>query len=124
MAPLNGSRTDTLQPPIDHAAFRSTWGAEPVDSATLLFEYAKSNNKDLLALKIALEKFHLQDIMDHAHRIAGASQIVGALGVVDCCRELEAAARDNEWRAITNKVEALRREIGRVHTYISSIQAA
>ena len=109
--------------PIDHAAFRAVWSADPADNLTLLVEYAKSNNHDLLALQESLEKAALNEVIDHAHRLAGAAHIMGALAVVDCCRALETAARDNATAVVGVKAEALRNEIRRVHAYIESLQA-
>lgn len=100
------------------------WNAGPADNITLLVEYAKSNNHDLLALQEAVEKSALHDVIDHAHRLAGAAHIMGALTVVDCCRALEAAARENAGAAVNEKAAALRDEIRRVHAYIESLQAA
>jgi HPt (histidine-containing phosphotransfer) domain-containing protein len=113
-----------LPTPIDHAAFRAVWNAEPADNITLLVEYAKSNSHDLLVLQEAVEKAALQDVIDHAHRLAGAAHIMGALSVVDCCRALEAAARENASVTVSEKTMALRDEIRRVHAYIDSLQAA
>ena len=110
--------------PIDHAAFRAVWNAEPADNITLLVEYAKSNNHDLLALQEAVDKGALHDVIDHAHRLAGAAHIMGALTVVDCCRALETAARDNAGDAVVGRAAALRDEIRRVHAYIESLQTA
>ena len=110
--------------PIDHAAFRAVWNAEPADNLTLLVEYAKSNNHDLLALQSAVDKVALQEIIDHAHRLAGAAHIMGALAVVECCRALETAARDDATGEVGEKAESLRNEIRRVHAYIESLQAA
>jgi HPt (histidine-containing phosphotransfer) domain-containing protein len=112
-----------LPEPIDHAAFRAVWSADPADNLTLLVEYAKSNNHDLLALQESLEKAALHEIIDHAHRLAGAAHIMGALAVVDCCRALETAARNNATTAVGEKAESLRNEIRRVHAYIESLQA-
>ena len=66
----------------------------------------------------------LQDVIDHAHRLAGAAHIMGALSVVDCCRALEAAARENASVTVSEKAMTLRDEIRRVHAYIDSLQAA
>lgn len=110
--------------PIDHAAFRAVWSAEPADNITLLVEYAKSNNHDLLALQEAVDKGALHDVIDHAHRLAGAAHIMGALKVVDCCRALETAARDNAAGTVGEKAESLRNEIRRVHAYIDTLQTA
>jgi len=113
-----------LSTPIDHAAFRAVWSADPADNITLLVEYAKSNNHDLLALQNAVEKDALAEVIDHAHRLAGAAHIMGALAVVDCCRALETAARDNATATVSEKAEALCSEIRRVHAYIDTLQTA
>jgi HPt (histidine-containing phosphotransfer) domain-containing protein len=112
-----------LHTPIDHATFRATWGSEPYESGPLLVEYAKTNTKDMLALKSALLQTRTQEIGELAHRIGGAAQLMGATGIVDSARLLEDLAGGEDSAAIKHGVDTLCREIELVHAYINAIQA-
>ena len=112
-----------MHTPIDHATFRATWGAEPYESGSLLVEYARTNTKDMLALKSALLPTRTQDIGALAHRIGGAAQLIGATGIVDSARRLEDLAGGEDSAAIKHGVDTLCREIELVYAYINTIQA-
>jgi len=112
-----------LHTPIDHATFRATWGAEPYESGSLLVEYARTNTKDMLALKSALLPTRTQDIGALAHRIGGAAQLMGATGIADSARRLEDLAGGEDSAAIKHGVDTLCREIELVYAYINTIQA-
>ncbi len=112
-----------MHTPIDHATFRATWGAEPYESGSLLVEYARTNTKDMLALKSALLPTRTQDIGALAHRIGGAAQLMGATGIADSARRLEDLAGGEDSAAIKHGVDTLCREIELVYAYINTIQA-
>lgn len=112
-----------MHTPIDHATFRATWGSEPYESGSLLVDYAKTNTKDMLALKSALLHSRTQEIGELAHRIGGAAQLIGATGIVESSRQLEELAGGTDSAAIKHGVELLCREIELVHSYINAIQS-
>jgi HPt (histidine-containing phosphotransfer) domain-containing protein len=117
----SNSRFDALRGPIDSAMFREIWNLEPHDHRGLLTDYAESNSSDITALQAAVRCHRMLDIMRLAHRIAGASQVVGAVRVVAACRRIERAASDLDWQAMPALVEALCREVERVGDFIDAI---
>ncbi len=111
----------SMRPPIDYTSFRENWGVDPHENRDLLIDYAESNAADLQSLRAGVAGNRMLDVMRAAHRIAGASQIVGALRVVAACRRIENAVRDNQWGAIQDYADALSREIEQVDDFIHSI---
>jgi HPt (histidine-containing phosphotransfer) domain-containing protein len=114
-------RFDALRGPIDSALFREIWNVEPHDHSGLLTDYAESNTNDMAALQAAVRRHRMLDIMRLAHRIAGASEVVGAVRIVALCRRIERAARDLDWQAMPALVESLCREVERVGDFIDAI---
>jgi HPt (histidine-containing phosphotransfer) domain-containing protein len=111
----------SMRPPIDYTSFRENWSVDPHENRDLLIDYAESNAADLQSLRAGVAGNRMLDVMRAAHRIAGASQIVGALRVVAACRRIENAVRDNQWGAIQDYADALSREIEQVDDFIHSI---
>jgi two-component system sensor histidine kinase EvgS len=115
------TRYCAFRAPIDPASFREIWNVDPHEHRALLGEYADTNSGDIAALKAAVARHNRPGILQAAHRIAGASQIVGALRVVACCRRMEHAARELAWPDISQALDRLCGEIELVDAYIGSI---
>ncbi len=115
------TRTCGIRAPIDDAAFRETWNAEPRNQRALLTEYAETSAADLADLQSAARRHQSRELLRIAHRMAGASQIVGAVRVAAACRRLEQALRNRVWPEVAGLVENVCREVGRVDEYIGSI---
>ena len=111
----------SMRPPIDYTSFRENWSVDPHENRDLLIEYAESNTADLQSMRAGVAANRMLDVMRAAHRIAGASQIVGALRVVAVCRRIENAVRDNEWQSVPQLADLLSREIEQVDAFINSI---
>jgi HPt (histidine-containing phosphotransfer) domain-containing protein len=115
------TRRYSMRPPIDYTSFRENWSVDPHENRDLLIEYAESNTTDLQSLRAGIAANRMLEVMRAAHRIAGASQIVGALRVVAVCRRIENAVRDNEWQSVPQLADVLSREIEQVDAFINSI---
>jgi hypothetical protein len=117
------SRFDAFRTPIDATLFRETWNVDPHNHCELLSEYADASADDTATLLSAVSRQNRTTIMNTAHRIAGASQIIGAVRVVAACRRLELAARDHEWPALPALAAKLCCELDHVRDFINSIEA-
>jgi HPt (histidine-containing phosphotransfer) domain-containing protein len=115
------TRVCGLRAPIDSALFRETWNVEPQNQRALLAEYAAASAADMADLQSAAHRHQSRELLRIAHRLAGASQIVGALRVAAACRRLEQALRNRVWPEVAGLVESVCRELGRVDEYINSI---
>ena len=107
--------------PINHAGFQEVWGCEPSAQLAMLREYAGILTTDCAALKAALTRHNARELSRVAHRIAGASQVVAALRVVEACRQVETAIQDRNWPAIYGLVDSVCNEAANAADYIKSL---
>lgn len=107
--------------PIDHAAFRDIWNSSPFDNRDVLLEYAAANAADMVELRSAIARRNATDLMHTAHRISGASQMVGAIEIVAACNRIEEAARNDNWSVIDQHADLLYSAIDHVDIYIKLI---
>ncbi|MCE9662417.1 ATP-binding protein [Halomonas sp. M5N1S17] len=127
-----GSVTDSVvvtPPPLDPLA------ANPLDPAMLdvisgndrelareiLCEFRHSNDVDATSIQQAINDNDSTTLARAAHRIKGASQLVGAHPFARACERLERAGRSKNWGEIFAGLEEFRQEQERLHAYIDRL---
>lgn len=70
--------------------------ARPENQLELLKEFNLQNRIDIANLDAALQTANAPEIMRCAHRIKGASRMVGAVELEDVCTQIEQVARQND----------------------------
>ncbi|MCG6659019.1 PAS domain-containing protein [Halomonas campisalis] len=127
-----GSVADTLAatpPPLDPAA------DDPVDPTALdlvsgddgelareiLHDFRCSNELDAKRLEQAIYDSDSTTLVRAAHRIKGASRLVGAHPLAQTCERLERAGRSEAWGEIVVGLEEFRQEQERLHAYIDRL---
>jgi CheY-like chemotaxis protein/HPt (histidine-containing phosphotransfer) domain-containing protein len=90
-------------------------GATPTVSldSELLRDFLDSTRQDLAALEVALAQHDTIRVAREAHRIKGASGLVGAGGIVDCADRIERSARTQRIDGIAQVVAELGAELER-----------
>ena len=87
--------------PLDPAVLASLTGGDPVETRAVLDDFVASTHADLAALERARAAGALADVTREAHKIKGAARMVGAMELGDAAERLEAAARGQDWAAVT-----------------------
>ncbi|RXZ43487.1 ATP-binding protein [Crenobacter cavernae] len=80
-------------PPLQREALTVYSGGDAAVEARIMREYWQANEADLAALEAALAADDAPETVRHAHRVKGASRMVGAVSLGDAAEKLEHAAR-------------------------------
>ncbi|AXK39062.1 ATP-binding protein [Crenobacter cavernae] len=80
-------------PPLQREALTVYSGGDAAVEARIMREYWQANEADLAALEAALAAADAPETVRHAHRVKGASRMVGAVSLGDAAEKLEHAAR-------------------------------
>jgi CheY-like chemotaxis protein/HPt (histidine-containing phosphotransfer) domain-containing protein len=86
-------------PPLDPAVVDGLTRGNAAEARALLGDFLSSTGDDLAAAAAAREAGDLDALARQAHKVKGASRIVGALELAQCAEALEQAARAADWRA-------------------------
>jgi signal transduction histidine kinase/CheY-like chemotaxis protein/HPt (histidine-containing phosphotransfer) domain-containing protein len=105
-------------PPLDVVALEALIGADPVLARTVLDDFLGSTVQDLDALNGARIAGDLVALTRQAHKIKGASRLVGALELAETAGQLEAAARAGEWPAVLPLAADLATAAERLRLYV------
>lgn len=65
------------------------------DQVEILYEFQAQNDQDIADLNMMLQSHDLAGIRRAAHRIKGASRMIGALALEKVCEKIEAAAKQS-----------------------------
>ena len=106
--------------PIEPGPLAELTGGDQAMERDILLEYKTANDQDVAALSEALARKDLPGVVRAAHRIKGASRMVGAGALAAVCASIEQAGRQEDWPAVTAEESRLRREVERLDAYLTS----
>jgi CheY-like chemotaxis protein/HPt (histidine-containing phosphotransfer) domain-containing protein len=92
---------------VDREYLEATWGPDPKRIQAILDSYARSTREDIAELQRAITRRDLDAAMQMAHRMLGASRMVGARGISESCELIYSGGRAKNWDALTNAMDAL-----------------
>jgi HPt (histidine-containing phosphotransfer) domain-containing protein len=105
-------------PPLDPSVVDGLTRGNAADARTLLGDFLSSTGEDLAVADAARDAGDLDALARQAHKVKGASRIIGALELAQCAEALEQAARAADWRAapplaadMATAAERLRRHV-------------
>jgi HPt (histidine-containing phosphotransfer) domain-containing protein len=97
-APLPQHRTDPL--PLDDSVLHTLTGGDPAECRALMDDFLAATDADLAGLAAAREAGDLAQVARQAHKIKGASRLVGAQQLGEAAEEVEAAAKSADWSQV------------------------
>ena len=106
--------------PVDAAALAELSGGDRSVERDILREFRAANDSDALALEEALGRRHLADVVRAAHRIKGASRMVGARDLAAVCAAIEQSGRAEDLSAVLAQEDAFRAELTRLNAYLDA----
>ncbi len=105
-------------PPLDPGVVDALTRGNAADARSLLGDFLSSTGEDLAVADAAREAGDFDALARQAHKVKGASRIIGALELAQCAEALEQAARAADWRAapplaadLATAAERLRRHV-------------
>ena len=99
---------------LDRDVLAELSGGDAMVERSILGAFREANDQDIGALKRAVIDHDLLGVTRTAHRISGASKMIGALGLADVCARMERAGRTGDWTSIAADMGALQRECVRL----------
>ncbi len=101
--------------PLDRAVLAEISGGDTVVEHSILCAFRDANDADVATLERAVVDRDSIGVARTAHRMSGASTMIGALGLAGVCTRIEQAGRAGDWTAIAADLDPLRREWQRLN---------
>ncbi|HVF65321.1 MAG TPA: ATP-binding protein [Casimicrobiaceae bacterium] len=103
---------------MDRGVLAESSGGDADVERSILRAFRESNDHDAGVLERAVIDQDPLGVARTAHRISGASKMIGALGLAGVCERIEHAGRAGDWTSIAVDMAALQRECRRLNTYL------
>ena len=87
----------------------------------LITMFRRLNDEDVAKLHLAVSAGDIPGVVHAAHRMSGASKMIGALRFAAVCERIEVAGRANDFDAVKAHMPALQQEVERVYVCLDSI---
>ena len=105
---------------LDRAILAEAAGGDAEVERSILDSFRESNDHDSGVLERAVIDQDPLLVTRIAHRISGASKMIGAHSLADVSERIEHAGRAGDWMAITADMSTLQDECRRLNTYLDS----
>jgi len=124
-APASAASTGVVAdaPAIVRTVLAELSGGDQAVERDILREFKIANDADAAALDEALAKGDLPAIVRAAHRIKGASRMVGARDLGTVCAAIEQAGRAEDLTAVLAEEPRLRHELWRLAAHLKHVGA-
>jgi PAS domain S-box-containing protein len=103
--------------PIDQALLTATCGGDVSMVGEVLAAFQRTCEDDSGGLRQAVATDDVAQVTQFAHRMAGASKMVGALAFAAACENIERASRNGDWKAVLGGMPAFEQERTRLAAY-------
>ncbi|CAN7764478.1 response regulator [Variovorax sp. LjRoot130] len=103
--------------PIDEALLTATCGGDASMVGEVLAAFRRTCEDDSAGLRQAVAVDDVAQVTQFAHRMAGASKMVGALAFAAACENIERASRIGDWKAVLAGMSAFEQERMRLAAY-------
>ncbi|MEO8145656.1 MAG: ATP-binding protein, partial [Betaproteobacteria bacterium] len=110
--------------PVDRTVLAAISGGDRAKERAFLANFRRVNDADAADLRNAAEKCDLPDLTSAAHRINGASRMVGAVALAAVCQRLEGACRAGDLKQVEANMGAFQRELAKLNSYCEEAACA
>lgn len=108
----------TEEPPLDTHTLAEFTGGDASLRREILRQFIASHEPDTIALRAALNDGDSSRIAEAAHRVKGASRMVGAQPYAEVAERIESAARNNDQNTVNNCIADFEKEQARLSAYL------
>lgn len=107
---------------INQSVLAKNSGGDKDLQRDILLNFRQANDEDVAALMKAVAMSDMPQLRRAAHRMVGASRMIGGLWFANVCERLEHASRSSNWELVDENMEAFRHEWIRLNQYIHAVQ--
>lgn len=107
--------------PLDRSILLDILGDSEASQKEILRDFKLTSEQEINSLKQAMDKNDLQLVMNMAHRLKGASELIGARPLATICRRIEEAARLNDQSLVAGYQKKFEDEAFRLQAYLESL---
>lgn len=120
IAPAPSSDAAPRPAAIDRQLLAAFSDGDPVIEREILSDFRRVNDGDALMLRQAVSDGDPARVRMTAHRIKGASKMVGAMALAEVCERIHRACGGSSAAAVHAHMPAFEREIQRLNAYLDS----
>ena len=110
-----------LPDPVDFVLLAEISGGNLLAQAEILKEFRRVNAQDAAALRASIAAGEHAQIVQCAHRIKGASLMLGANALADSCARMETAGAIRDDEALRQAMEVFETELQALHRYFDKV---
>lgn len=110
--------------PVDLEVLAESFGTDAIGSHAMLSDFVEFNAEDVQSLHAAVDDRDARAVARHAHRVLGASKMVGAAALARVAARLETLAATCDWRRITAVASVLVAECRRIEHFVADASGA
>lgn len=110
--------------PIDQALLEAKCGGDASMVSEVLAAFRRTCEEDSIGLRQAVAADDVAQVTLCAHRMAGASKMVGALAFAAACESIDRASRTDDWGAVRAGMPVFERERMRLADYFEGRKEA
>ncbi|MBI5278105.1 MAG: response regulator [Burkholderiales bacterium] len=120
--PASGPSADATSSgePFDRALIAASWGGDAAMVDEILKSFQGTCDEDAARLRQAVAAGDIPQVTHFAHRIRGASKMVGAVGLAAACEKIDNAGRAGDREAVLAGIPAFEQEWMRLSAHFNS----
>lgn len=107
--------------PIDRSCLVDIVGHDETDQREIIMDFKRTYESDSALLIAAVKKINFTESMNLAHRIKGASQLVGAKTISNICQQIEDASRLKNAILVKKLIIKYKQEAKCLNLYFNSL---
>ncbi|APV49907.1 hypothetical protein BWI17_09555 [Betaproteobacteria bacterium GR16-43] len=119
--PVAAPDRDLFPAPVDASVLAEASGGDEEIQLQILLDYRRANDLDAIVLERAVARHDNVLVASIAHRLLGASKVVGAHGIAKVCNRLESAGRSSDWTSVSDGMRVLHRELERLNAHVDQL---
>ncbi|HTW54300.1 MAG TPA: ATP-binding protein [Stellaceae bacterium] len=117
-APEVATAADDSEPPLDRDKLAELSGGDERLEREILADFRQAADTDAAELTAAIDSADQEQITRAAHRLKGASGMIGALPLAAICSRIETASRAGDAAAVAAEIAPLQREVERLAAFL------
>jgi signal transduction histidine kinase/CheY-like chemotaxis protein/HPt (histidine-containing phosphotransfer) domain-containing protein len=112
------------EPPLDRGKLAELSGGDKRLECEILADFRNVSDADAAELAAAIDSANQEQITRVAHRMKGASGMIGALPLAAICHRIEVASRAGDSASVAAEAAPFRREFARLTAFLDQLAPA